>query len=830
MAGETILVVDDNVESLRFIVQDLLRPHGYIPIVATNGRQGLEMALHEEPDLMILDFRVPEMSGLEVLRALRERQNDVPVIFITAYGSEEEIVTAFRLGVKDYFCKPFDAQEMLDTIERVLSEHRQQEQQSRHRRELDQYIKELGALYGSSLERVLNRIVEAAVAITEAEEGYLLLVDEETNELYMRSALNIGERFASGFRLKIKDSIAGRVVRTGQPVRYNHLDDADRFKVKTGYLVKALINVPLRGEERVIGVLGVDNKHSSSVFSREDMHFLCTLADHAVTAIENAGLYERTHHALLERIKELDVLQEVTNDLNATLDLEQIASTVLHHAVRKTAAEAGLVGLYINGSPRWTSWGYIQQDKGEWQPRWDVGIIGEATRNGCPVLVPDLSRTFDRVHSFPQTRAQLVVPILRGERVIGIIDMESSQPAAFTEHDMRFLQAVANHAAVAIENARLFDMVIGEQGKTRFILQSIADGVYTVDPDLCIMTFNPAAERITGWREAEVLGKPCAIVFGDTDEKGQSYQATLIQRVLEYGQAVESAPEAPPITARDGHQVFIASHASPIRNREGHITGAVVTFRDVSAEREIDRLKSDFISMVSHELRAPLANLGVAIELMLNSPQERESLQEMLNIAHDSVQRLTRLVKDILNVSQIEAGQIKMQIEPVTLLPLIRHTIRVAQTQTDHHRIALQSPDQVPFVMADQNKLEIVLGNLLSNAIKYSPDGGRILVRISPPAENEITISVIDEGIGIPEEHTAKIFERFYRVDTSDGCQVYGHGLGLYIARRFVELQGGRIWVQSKQGIGSCFSFTLPTVGDTQLPQATTAVTERLAG
>ena len=827
MAGETVLVVDDNVESLHFIVQDLLRSNGYVPLVATDGRLGLEMALHEEPDLMILDFRVPEMSGLEVLRALRERQNDMPVIFITAYGSEEEIVTAFRLGVKDYFRKPFDAQEMLDTIERVLSEHRQQEQQSRHRRELDQYIKELGALYGSSLERVLNRIVEAAVAITDAEEGYLLLIDEETNELYMRSALNVGERFASGFRLKIEDSIAGRVVRTGQPVRYNHLDEADRFKVKTGYLVKALINVPLRGKERVIGVLGVDNKHSSNVFSREDMHFLSTLADHAVTAIENAGLYERTHRALLDRIEELDVLQEVTNDLNATLDMEQIASAVLRHAVRKTSAEAGLVGLHVDGYTHWVSWGYIQQSK--WEPKWDAGIIGEAARSGSPVLVPDLARSFDRVHSFPKTRAQLVVPILRGERAIGVIDLESSRPNAFTEHDMRFLQAVANHAAVAVENARLFDIVIGEQGKTRFILQSIADGVYTVDSDLCIMTFNPAAERMTGWREAEVLGKPCALVFRDLTEDGHSYQASLIERALECGQAVESAPDAPPITTREGRQVFVASHASPIRNREGYITGAVVTFRDVSAERELDRLKSDFISMVSHELRAPLANLGVAIELMLNSSQEHESLQEMLRIAHDSVQRLTRLVKDILNVSQIEAGQIKMQIEPVTLIPLVRRAIRVAQSQTTQHRIILQAPDDIPFVMADQNKLEIVLDNLLTNAIKYSPDGGRILVRISPPAEGEIVISVIDEGIGIPEEHVEKIFDRFYRVDTSDGCKVYGHGLGLYIARRFVELQEGRIWVQSRKSVGSCFSFTLPTVDGTSLYQVSSSAFEKLA-
>ena len=138
--------------------------------------------------------------------------------------------------------------------------------------------------------------------------------------------------------------------------------------------------------------------------------------------------------------------------------------------------------------------------------------------------------------------------------------------------------------------------------------------------------------------------------------------------------------------------------------------------------------------------------------------------------------------------------------------------MRFAESQTQQHHIALQIPDDLPFVMADQSKVEIVVNNLVTNAINYSPDGGRILIKVETPTDGFVTVSVIDEGIGIPDELVERVFERFYRIDTSDGRQVYGHGLGLYISKRLVELQGGQIWVRSKEGRGSCFSFTLSIV------------------
>jgi len=819
VAGETVLVVDDKPGSIELLTEYLLRPNGYVPLVGTNGRQGLDMALSERPDLIILDLKMPEMSGLDVLRSLREKQANIPVILMTAYGSEDDIVAAFRLGAKDYISKPFRIEEMLAAIDRVLSERRQLEERTRLQSELEERVKELTTLYGSNVERVLNRIVEAAVAVTGSDAGYLFLVDKQTNELYQHAALNLGEQFATGFRLRIEDSIAGSVVRTGQPVMYNYLEDSQRFKVKTGYLAKSLLNVPLRVKDEVIGVLGVDNQHSSKIFSRTDLDTLISLADYAAIAIENASLYDRTDRALTRRLQELSIMQEVARDLNGVLDMDRVASLVLRHALRMTSAEAGLIGLRVEGGLDWTSQGYLTPalTGTAWEPKWDAGIIGRATSSSKPVLVGDVLADRDGEHSLPQTRSQLVVPILRGERMLGVIDVESSGINAFTEDDRRFLLGVADHAAVAIENTRLFEMVLGEQWKIKLILQSIADGVYTVDRGLHILTYNPAAERITGWKEAEVRGKSCSTVFRDVDADGPGHQIALIEQALESGQPVSSGSGEPAVLHRDGREMFLASSAAPLLNREGRVVGAVVAFRDVSTEREFDRLKSDFVSLVSHELRSPLTNINASVELMLNSSLDQDLSQEMLQIVYTQSQQLIRLVEDILDVSQIEAGQIRVRQEPITLLPIVRQIIRTFQEKTDRHQLMLRAPDAVPFVMADRSKLEMVLNNLVENAINYSPDGGRVMVEIVDPANGEIVVNVIDEGIGIPQEHRDKIFDRFYRVDTGDDRKIYGHGLGLHLSKRLVELQGGRIWVQSKVGQGSCLSFSLPTVDDVEI-------------
>ncbi|MDY7040674.1 MAG: GAF domain-containing protein [Chloroflexota bacterium] len=816
MTGERILVIDDKPESVELLSEYILRPGGYVPLVATDSEEGLRLALEEQPDLLIVDQKMPKLSGLDILRALRNSQCDIPAILITAYGSEAVIVEALRLGARDYITKPFDVDELLGAVDKTLREHGQERARARAVEELEGRIKDLSALYGVSQEKVLNLVVETAVHITGAEEGYLLLVDERSNELHLRAAQNMGDRYARDFKLQVDDTIAGRVVRTGEPVLFNWLEAEQRFKIKTGYLVKSLLNVPLKVRDRVIGVLGVDNQLSEKTFTRNDLLLLNTLASHAAIAIENAQLFSLTKESLGRRMRELSAMQTIARDLNASLDADRIASLVLLQALQMTEAQTGMIGVLSQGYLTWTSRGYLTEalNDEDLAPQWDAGVIGRVTRMGQPALIADVCSDPEVQWSPQPTRSQLTVPIRREDKIIGVIDLESTEVEAFAEEDLRFMMGLADHAAVALENARLFGAVVEEQWKTQLILRSIADGVYTVDRDLRLLTLNPSAERLTGWREAEVVGRPCSEVFKEQAEDGTllcTEQCQLLQ-AMETGKPITSSSPQRVLIGKDGRQIPIASSAAPLLGRDNRVIGAVAVFRDVSAERELDRMKSEFISMVSHQLRSPLASISASAELMLSSEVEPELQREMLELIRTQCISLGKFIEDILNVSRLEAGWVQVREEPVTLMPLIKRTINLLKVKTSQHDFKVTGSGDVPFVVGDAGKIEVILNNLLENAVKYSPTGGAIVVEVHEDDDWVVT-RVMDEGLGIPEDQLEKIFDRFHRVDSGDGQTIYGYGLGLYTSKKLTELQGGKLWVQSKLGEGSCFSFSLPRWG-----------------
>src|SRR5688572_6316547 len=256
MSGELVLIVDDAKQSVDFITNYVLKPHNYRFLVAYNGEEGLRLALKENPDLILLDMSLPRMSGIQVLDALRSHEVKTPVIMMTFHGSETLAVQAFRLGAKDYLLKPFTDSEMLEAMERALAEMRLRQERDELTRclllsnqELEKRLRELNTLFGigksvTSLldhDKLLARLVEAAIYLTGAEAGSLMLVDPETNELYMVAARGIDERVVRSFRLKVEDSLAGRVITTGQPLI---LGGRNITKVKTSYLVRSLIYVP----------------------------------------------------------------------------------------------------------------------------------------------------------------------------------------------------------------------------------------------------------------------------------------------------------------------------------------------------------------------------------------------------------------------------------------------------------------------------------------------------------------------------------------------------------------------------------------------------------
>jgi signal transduction histidine kinase len=345
VAGERVLIVEDSLDILSFLAEDVLPYHGFQVAAATTGQEGLDKLSSADPDLLLLDLELPDMSGIDILKRVQEDDIDIPIVLMTAYGSESIAVEAFRLGAKDYIIKPFTTEQVIEVLERTLIETRLRREKAELTDSLQRRVEQLTILsaVGKSvvslmdIQELLSRIVEAGVYLTSAEEGFLLLVDPESDDLYLRAAKNLGNDQTQGFRLKVDDSLAGEVVRTGKPVRRGGKGTGRDFKVKTGYLVRSLLHVPLLLKGEVIGVLSVDNQLSAVEFTEEDQYLLSTLADYAAISIENSTLYEE----LRKKMGDLERSQQELLESSKLAAVGTLAAGVAHEFNNLLAAISG---------------------------------------------------------------------------------------------------------------------------------------------------------------------------------------------------------------------------------------------------------------------------------------------------------------------------------------------------------------------------------------------------------------------------------------------------------------------------------------------------------
>jgi len=310
VAGERILVVDDSSQIRATLRRMILEPNGYEVLTASDGQEGLDSALREHPDLILLDVNMPRLTGIQVLEELQRARYEWPVILMTSHGSEQVAIDALRLGVHDYVPKPFEMQDVLARVQRALFEskllreradllQRLEAANARLSRRVSDLtvLQALGQAVTSLLdmENMLARVVEGAVYLCRADEGVLYTVDPDSGELFMMAAQSAGKRAAQGLRLRVIDRLVNRVIETGEPILLtsNMLSSA-QLRVRTGYLVHSLLSVPLKTRGQTIGVLCVVNKGHLKDFSQDDIGRLRAVASYAAIAIENSQLVEAT--------------------------------------------------------------------------------------------------------------------------------------------------------------------------------------------------------------------------------------------------------------------------------------------------------------------------------------------------------------------------------------------------------------------------------------------------------------------------------------------------------------------------------------------------------
>ncbi len=335
------------------------------------------------------------------------------------------------------------------------------------------------------------------------------------------------------------------------------------------------------------------------------------------------------------------------------------------------------------------------------------------------------------------------------------------------------------------------------------VLQHVDRGVFLVDAEGIVRFWNPAAQAVTGLDEASVVGKPA--------EEGIPSWAKI-------------GPEVPVATEPGPGSVEAKTLPLEIAGRELWVSlsgvefedGVVYAFRNLTAERALDELKSDFIATVSHELRTPLAAIYGCARTLLRTDLElaEPDHSRLLEVIAQESERLTRIVGDILLANQLDAGRLRLTDQVVDLGRLVRDVVEEVEASLagdEGISLDLAAPDSLAPVTADEDRLRQVLLNLLDNAVKYSPDGGRIEVEVQQ-RESGVRITVRDKGLGIPHAEQQRIFGKFYRLDPQQTRGVGGTGLGLYICRELVRQMAGRLSVTSREGEGSTFTVDLPLI------------------
>ena len=635
MAPPLILVADDNRDIRDFLEQAVLIPAGYAVRSVGDGMSALTLALDLRPDLVISDLQMPGLQGLDLIRRLRQERPTLPVILMTSEGSETVALEALRAGAADYLAKPFEAEQMLAAVGRALAEGRRwralEQDQADARQSaviLERRLQELEtlSLIGRTvtavldLNSVLTTVVEAAVRLTGAEEGSLLLLDPRSGELYMRASKNFDEEFARTFRLHVQDSLAGQVLAKGEPVI---LDEKSPQKIKTSYLVHSLLYVPLRVRGKMIGVLGVDNRKAGR---------------------------------------------------------------------------------------------------------------------------------------------------------------------AMTAQDQTVMMAMADYAAIAVDNAQLYQESEAERGKLETILTQTESGVMVLDPENRIVLINRAARRIYGV-EGDVAGRSLAEVTEDP-------------RLLALVRMASEAPRREELEAPDG-RIF-----SALRSLVPEV-GQAIVMHDITHLKELDRIKSEFVTTVSHDLRSPLTAILGYVELIERAGSVNDQQREFIRRVRLSVDQMTRLVSDLLDLGRIEAGlDAAREVTPISVLA--RYALDGLRSAAEVKQLAVEPtlPDDLPMVRGDPFRLRQMIGNLLENAIKYTPVGGRIEIQ-SAAEGDQVILRISDSGPGIPAGDQPYIFDKFYRgsnVPEESG----GTGLGLSIVKSIVDNHQGRIWVDSQPGNGTTFTVVLP--------------------
>jgi signal transduction histidine kinase len=557
---------------------------------------------------------------------------------------------------------------------------------------------EVSSQLGQSLDldEVLNQVMDSIIKLTGAERGFLMLYDDESAELMTRAARNVDQETIGAEALKISLTVVDRAIATGEGVLTSNAQEDDRFSGQesvVGYQLRSIMCAPLKARGQMLGAVYVDNRLFSGVFGKDDLDLLVTFANQAAIAIENARLFTQTDQALARRVEELSLFQRIDQQLNKSLDLNRVLSLALNWSIALTNAAGGSIGLFeesedegVDRFLRLLVYRGAEENSESRIVYTDHPVLAQVMSESRSVLTHHV--TADESIDGTPANVQLAVPIKQEGIISGLITLETQHANEIGKEDIAFVERLADRAAVAINNSRLYEVI-----------------------------------------------------------------------------------------------------------------------------QMANQAKSEFISVVTHELRLPMTSIKGYTDLM-NSGMAgplNDQQKQFLEVIQRNLRRMSTLISDLSDINRIESGRMKFDFQDFDLREVVADVTDSLRERIDSREqtLTIDIEDKLTAVHADPSRIAQVLSNLMSNANKYTPDGGEITLRAAANGKMA-TVSVQDNGIGISAENQEKLFTQFFRAEDHAVREQPGWGLGLSIVRKMVEAQNGEISFESEFGKGSTFTFTIP--------------------
>ncbi|HET8606638.1 MAG TPA: GAF domain-containing protein, partial [Gaiellaceae bacterium] len=562
--------------------------------------------------------------------------------------------------------------------------------------------------------------------------------------------------------------------------------------------MRSLLAIPIeapRGEEAALAVVLFAEEHA---FADDDLDLARQIARAARGALDRAELYEaeRSRRTLAQQ------LAETGSQLATELDPAAVLEQVVEQAAVLLEADAASIRS-LEGDELVVAAGVGDEGEAALGRRTPATAwpAGDVVHSRAPVGIADVARSGRIVDGEPVLgegfAAYLGVPLYGRESALhGVLAVYAAEPRTWRDEEVEALAALAGNASVALSNAELYQRVALEREQSVAILANIADGIVAVDREGTIVLWNAAAAQITGVPREEAIGRtPGQVLQRDLQSEGTGPGGARLVSI-----------------ARGGEELWLSLSEAVMRDPVGAVAGRIFAFRDISSERIVEQMKSDFVSTVSHELRTPLTSIYGFAETLLRQDVAfgDEERRLFLGYIASESERLTSIVDALLNVARLDTGDLQVQIVPTDVGQVVRESVSAAQAagEGNGHSFVLELEEAALTAAADAEKLRQILDQLIQNAVKFSPDGSAVTVAARRRID-AVEVAVVDEGVGIPQAEQQRIFTKFYRADAGQRG-AGGAGLGLFIAQGLVAAMGGRIWVDSAEGRGSTFAFELP--------------------